>query len=160
MSGSGVWSLLVALSPLIIHPQRPVFCVVGCCLSPELFFVDRLVSMRLFAVSLGWFLSVCVAVSWPVLSLGSIQLDLPLHCLIRLAWFFALPRSFCGLDVYRCLSSRLYLVRPCSVSTSCVVYCTLWDCRGAPCRISPAESGVVPPQFYVLCSLFPLSYCG
>ena len=79
VSGCGVWSLLVALSPLIIHPQRPVFCVVGCCLSPELFFVDRLVSMRLFAVSLGWFLSVCVAVSWPVLSLGSIQLDLPLH---------------------------------------------------------------------------------
>ena len=39
------------------------------------------------AVPLGWFHVGCVAVSWSVLSLGSIQLDLPLHCLIRLAWF-------------------------------------------------------------------------
>ena len=50
-------------------------------------------------------------------------------------------------------------VLSCPVSISCVrlvVCCTLWGCRRVPCRISPAESGVVPPRFYVLCRLSPL----
>ena len=76
----------------------------------------------------------------------------PPPSLIRLAWFcFALPRSFCGLDVYRCLSSRVYLVRPCSVSSlfrspvSNALGC-LWPCVPG-CRLGgwcPARVGAVP----------------
>ena len=80
VSGFGVWCLLLALSPLITHPQRPVLCVVGCCGHPNCSSLTGLFRCRVIGL-VSFRRCSCVHVLHPPF------ISFTLQSSFRLAWF-------------------------------------------------------------------------